>query len=71
MPIYEEKRIWVCIKCKTPMPDAGPCLNCGCYDAQGKYEDVLVGYDTVHHDAEYTTVHHDAEYTCSTCGATK
>ena len=62
VPRYEERRIYVCIKCKTPMPDAGPCLNCGCYDAQGKYEDVLVGYDTVHHDAEYK---------CSTCGATK
>ena len=70
VPRYEEQLIYVCIKCKTPMPDAGPC-QCGCYDAQGKWEDVLVGYDTVHHDAEYTTVHHDAEYKCSTCGATK
>ena len=61
VPRYEEQLVWVCIKCKTPMPDAGPC-QCGCYDAQGIYQDVLVGYDTVHHDAEYT---------CSTCGATK
>ena len=84
VPRYEEKRVWVCCNCGEPMPDAGPCLNCGCYDAQDKYEDVLVGYDTVHHDAEYTTVHHDAEYTtkhhdavthtetyCTSCGATK
>ncbi len=84
VPRYEEKRIHVCCDCGRPLGEGGPCQYCGCYDACGKYVDVLVGYDTVHHDAEYTTVHHDAEYQtvhhdavthtetyCTGCGATK
>ncbi len=64
---------------------SGYCPVCGgleCYsDIYSKQE--IVGYDTVHHDAEYKTVHHDAEYTtkhhdavthtetyCTGCGAT-
>ena len=83
VPIYEQKRIHVCCDCGKPVPDDAIC-SCGCLEAYGKYEDVLVGYDTVHHDAEYTTVHHDAEYItkhhdavthtetyCTSCGATK
>ena len=83
VPRYEQELVYRCIKCKRPYPDGTVC-PCGCYDAYGEWEDVLVGYDTVHHDAEYTTVHHDAEYTtkhhdavthtetyCTSCGATK
>ena len=65
---------------------SGYCPVCGCIECygQGYEKQEIVGYDTVHHDAEYKTVHHDAEYTtkhhdavthtetyCTSCGATK
>ena len=65
---------------------SGSCPNCGCGECYGDIysKKEIVGYDTVHHDAEYTTVHHDAEYTtkhhdavthtetyCTSCGASK
>ena len=70
---YKEKVHYYCADCGTEKEHGVPCPNCGggvVYN-EVSYDEVLVGYDTVHHDAEYKTVHHDAEYKCSTCGATK
>ena len=70
---YKEKVHYYCADCDTEKEQGVPCPNCGGGVVYNKvsYDEVLVGYDTVHHDAEYKTVHHDAEYKCSTCGATK
>jgi len=83
---------WYCMACHnlwgqdTPDCPSGHCPVCGGGECYGDvyYRDEIVGYDTVHHDAEYKTVHHDAEYTtkhhdavthtetyCTSCGATK
>ncbi len=83
---YEDSVRYYCVKCNTEMSEHGDCPACGwdgCW-CETCREQVLVGYTTVHHDAEYKTVHHDAEYTtkhhdavthtetyCSDCGATK
>ena len=61
VPIYKSEMVYLCIKCHKPVPENELC-SCGCGTCYSDYQDVLVGYDTVHHDAEYT---------CSTCGATK
>ncbi len=61
---YKEKVHYYCADCDTEKEQGVPCPNCGggvVYN-EVSYDEVLVGYDTVHHDAEYT---------CSTCGATK
>ena len=83
---YEDSVRYYCLKCNTEMSEHGDCPNCGygCCWCETCRNQVLVGYTTVHHDAEYKTVHHDAEYTtkhhdavthtetyCSECGATK
>ncbi len=61
VPKYEQELVYHCCDCDRPYPEGTLC-PCGCLEAYGKWEDVLVGYDTVHHDAEYQ---------CSICGATK
>ena len=72
VPRYEYKETvhYYCADCNRELSQGADC-PCGGLTryCETAYDEVLVGYDTVHHDAEYTTVHHDAEYTCSTCGA--
>ena len=68
---YKEKVHYYCANCHAELANDQADCACGgltCY-CETTMDEVLVGYDTVHHDAEYKTVHHDAEYTCSTCGA--
>ena len=74
---YEDSVRYYCVKCNTEMSEQGVCPACGwggCWCETCRNQ-VLVGYTTVHHDAEYTTKHHDAvthtETYCSECGATK
>ena len=66
VPKYESVKHRVCCDCGYDFGpigvSAGACPTCGNWDCTTKWVDELVGYDTVHHDAEYT---------CSTCGATK
>ena len=60
--------VYTCMGCGRELGidfcPSGPCPSCGSLECAGytysKQE--IVGYDTVHHDAEYQ---------CSTCGATK
>ena len=68
IPEYKSVQHIVCCDCgydlgthDNPVTN-GYCPGCGGLDCTHKYVNELVGY---------TTVHHDAEYTCSTCGATK
>ena len=66
VPKYKSVQHRICCDCGYDFGPvgvlAGACPTCGCWDCTTKWVDTLVGYDTVHHDAEYT---------CSTCGATK
>ena len=75
VPEYKSVKHQICCDCGYDLgpvgQNCGRCPGCGGLDCTTKYVDELVGYTTVHHDAEYKTVHHDAEYKCSTCGATK
>ena len=82
---YKEKVHYYCADCNTELASMEEfCPTCGSGVVYNKvsYDEVLVGYDTIHHDAEYKTVHHDAEYTtkhhdavthtetyCTGCGA--
>ena len=69
VPRYDEVYHEYCMTCNTCVDGCMVCPNCGDGCIYSEYKTEIVGYDTVHHDAEYKTVHHDAEYTCSTCGA--
>lgn len=73
--------VYTCMGCGRELGrdvcPSGACPSCGSGECAGytysKRE--IVGYDTVHHDAEYKTVHHKAvkhsETYCKTCGKTK
>ncbi len=74
---YESTVHYYCTRCNTETGEQELCPNCGhggCWCETGTKQ-VLVGYKTVHHDAEYKTVHHDAEsHTekyCTDCGIVK
>ena len=60
---YKEKVHYYCADCNRELSQGADC-PCGGLTRYCKttYDEVLVGYDTVHHDAEYQ---------CSTCGAKK
>ena len=68
VPEYKSVKHTICCDCgydygpSATLGNTGYCPGCGGLDCTQKYVDTLVGY---------TTIHHDAEYTCSTCGATK
>ena len=65
VPRYESKKHRYCCDCGACVDGStGVCPGCGteCPDTYADYVNEIVGYDTVHHDAEYK---------CSTCGATK
>ena len=66
VPEYKSVKHAFCCDCGydygpfATLGNTGYCPGCGGLDCYLEYVDELVGY---------TTVHHDAEYTCSTCGA--
>ena len=61
---YKEKVHYYCANCHAELANDQADCACGCGTCycETTMDEVLVGYDTVHHDAEYT---------CSTCGAKK
>ncbi len=63
-PKYKSVQHVICCDCgydygpSATLGNTGYCPGCGGLDCTHKYVDTLVGYTTIHHDAEYKTISH-------------